>query len=146
MNDLERAISIALDAHEGETDKADKTYIRHPLRLMQQMDTEQERIVAVLHDVIEDSEYEPSEIGEMFGNEIRNAVEALTKPDEVDYLDEYIPDIASNSLATKVKKADLRDNLDLTRLSELNNQMIDNIRKYHKSLEYLENEEATSQS
>jgi GTP pyrophosphokinase len=73
-------------------------------------------------------------------------VEALTKPDEVDYLDEYIPDIASNSLATKVKKADLRDNLDLTRLSELNNQMIDNIRKYHRSLEYLENEEATSQS
>ena len=146
MNDLELAISVALEAHEGDTDKADATYIRHPLRLMQQMDTEQERIVAVLHDVVEDSEYEPSEIEEMFGEEIRNAVETLTKPDEVDYLDEYIPDIASNSLATKVKKADLRDNLDLTRLSEVNDEIYNNVQKYHQSLDYLENEEPDSPS
>ena len=144
MNDLELAISVALEAHEGDTDKADKTYIRHPLRLMQQMDTEQERIVAVLHDVVEDSEYEPSEIEEMFGEKIRKAVETLTKPDEVDYLDEYIPDIASNSLATKVKKADLRDNLDLTRLSEVNEKMCSNIQKYHQALRYLENEYSDS--
>jgi GTP pyrophosphokinase len=144
MNDLELAISEALEAHEGDTDKADATYIRHPLRLMQQMDTEQERIVAVLHDVVEDSEYEPSEIEEMFDEKIRNAVETLTKPDEVDYLDEYIPDIASNSLATKVKKADLRDNLDLTRLSEVNEKMCSNIQKYHQALRYLENKDSDS--
>jgi GTP pyrophosphokinase len=80
----------------------------------------------------------------MFDEKIRNAVETLTKPDEVDYLDEYIPDIASNSLATKVKKADLRDNLDLTRLSEVNEKMCSNIQKYHQALRYLENKDSDS--
>lgn len=55
MDDLERAIEIALDAYEGQTDKAGETYIRHPLRVMEAMDTRRERIVAVLHDVVEDA-------------------------------------------------------------------------------------------
>ena len=142
MNDLEEAIQLAVEAHEGDTDTAGATYIRHPLRLMEQMDTEQERIVAVLHDVVEDSERELEEIEEKFGREVRDAVDALTKDqdDDVDYLDEYIPEIASNPLARKVKRADLRDNLDVTRLTEVDEDMLDNIQKYHKSLQYLEAE------
>ena len=140
MNELEEAISLALEAHEGDTDKAGTTYIRHPLRLMEQMDTEQERLVAVLHDVVEDSERELDEIEKKFGVEVRDAVGVLTKPDEVDYLNEYIPDIASNPIALKVKKADLRDNLDVTRLSELDDRVCDNLQKYHKSLQYLKKE------
>lgn len=140
MNDLEEAIQLAVEAHEGDTDTAGATYIRHPLRLMEQMDTEQERIVAVLHDVVEDSEKDLEEIEEKFGREVRDAVDALTKDqdDDVDYLDEYIPEIASNPLARKVKRADLRDNLDVTRLTEVDEDMLDNIQKYHKSLQYLE--------
>lgn len=140
-NDLEHAIFVALDAHTGDTDKAGETYIRHPLRLMEQMDTRQERIVAVLHDVVEDSEYELDEIEERFGKEVRTAVAALTKPDEEKseeyYTDEYIPNIAANSIAKKVKQADLKDNLDVTRLSKIDDDMCDNIHKYHKSLQNL---------
>jgi GTP pyrophosphokinase len=141
MNDLERAISLALDAHEDDTDKAGKTYIRHPLRLMEQMDTKQERIVAVLHDVVEDSEYELNEIETEFGTEVSDAVDVLTKPEgvNVDYLEEYIPSIAGNRIAQKVKRADLRDNLDVTRLSKVNDSTLDNIKKYHQALQYLEN-------
>lgn len=140
MNDLEEAIQLAVEAHEGDTDTAGATYIRHPLRLMEQMDTEQERIVAVLHDVVEDSEKDLEEIEEKLGGDVRDAVDALTKDqdDDVDYLDEYIPEIASNPLARKVKRADLRDNLDVTRLTEVDEDMLDNIQKYHKSLQYLE--------
>jgi GTP pyrophosphokinase len=136
---LEQAILFAVAAHEGDTDKADETYIRHPLRLMEKMDTKQERIVAVLHDVVEDSEYELDTIKEDFGPEIRDAVAALTKSDDEDYLEEYIPRLVKNDIARKVKAADLRDNLDLTRLSELDEDMWDNIQKYHRSLQLIEN-------
>ena len=140
MNDLEEAIQLAVEAHEGDTDTAGATYIRHPLRLMEQMDTEQERIVAVLHDVVEDSEKDLKEIEKRFGGDVRDAVDALTKDQDDDYLDEYIPNIASNPLARKVKRADLRDNLDVTRLTEIDEDMLDNVQKYHKSLQYLEAE------
>jgi len=142
MNNLEKAIALALEAHEGDTDKAGETYIRHPLRLMEQMDTEQERVVAVLHDVVEDSDYDLEEIREKFGEEVRNAVAALTKAPDDDYLEEYIPNIASNPLALKVKRADLKDNLDMSRLSEVDDNILDNVQKYHKSLRKLENTEA----
>jgi len=58
MNNLEHAIEIALTAHTGDTDKRGATYIGHPLQVMEQMDSETERVVAVLHDVVEDAEYE----------------------------------------------------------------------------------------
>lgn len=139
MNDLETAIEIALNAHRGDTDKADETYIRHPLRLMGQMDTDEERIVAVLHDVVEDSEYQLEEIEQEFGEKISHAVDALTKPDnaDVDYLDEYIPTVTENSIARKVKRADLKDNLDVTRLPELDDNDCENIQKYHQALQQI---------
>lgn len=141
MNDLERAIDIALDAHEGDTDKAGETYIRHPLRLMTQMDTEQERIAAVLHDVVEDSDHELQEVGEEFGTEIRDAVDALSKPDDdEDYLEEYIPRVKRNEIAKAVKRADLQDNLDLTRLSEVDDDACERIQKYHRALQRLDKE------
>lgn len=135
MSDLEAAICIALDAHEDQTDKADQPYIRHPLRLMEQMDTRQERIVAVLHDVAEDSEYTLQKIEDKFGEEICEAVEALTKADDEEYLEDYIPRLVENPLARKVKKADLEDNLDVTRLSDVNDDDFSNIQKYHTALQ-----------
>jgi (p)ppGpp synthase/HD superfamily hydrolase len=137
MNDIERAIEIALDAHAGQEDKADATYIRHPLRVMQAMDTETERIVAVLHDVVEDSEYELADIEDEFGQEVRAAVAALTKRDGDDYLDDFIPRAAKNDIARIVKRADLKDNMDLTRLSEVTDDDLEQQAEYHAALQQL---------
>lgn len=137
MNDLERAIEIALDAHAEQEDKAGETYIRHPLRVMKAMDTETERIVAVLHDVVEDSDYDLEGIEDEFGSEVRTAVAALTKRDGDDYLDDFIPRAADNDLARKVKRADLMDNMDLTRLSEVTDDILEKQAKYHAALQQL---------
>lgn len=113
---LERAIDIAVRAHAGETDKAGATYIRHPLRLMEAMDTETERIVAVLHDVVEDADYTLDDIEAEFGTEVRTAVDHLTARDEETYT-EFIERAREHEIARKVKRADLADNLDLTRVA-----------------------------
>jgi len=79
------AVEIAVEAHEGQTDIAGETYIRHPLRVMEAMDSETECVVAVLHDVLEDTEYTPACLDEEFDEEVREAIEALTKEDGEDY-------------------------------------------------------------
>jgi len=137
MNDLERAIEVALTAHTGDTDKAGATYIRHPLRLMEQMDTEAERIAAVLHDVVEDSAYRLDEIEKEFGTQIRDAVDALTRRGDEDYVTEFISRCAQNDIARAVKKADLKDNMDITRLPEVDEATVSRQVKYHKSLQRL---------
>ena len=139
MTGLDQAICMALDAHHDDTDKGNAAYIRHPLRLMEEMDTEEERIVAVLHDVVEDSDTELEEINQQFSSEVHDAVAVLTKSEDADYLKEYIPEIATNPLARKVKQADLEDNLDTTRLDELDESIINNLKKYHESLDILKN-------
>jgi len=136
-NDLERAIELGIDAYAGQTDKAGETYIRHPLRVMGEMDSETERIVAILHDVIEDSEYTLTEIEAEFDREIREAIDALTKRDGEDYLDDFIPRAATNDIARKVKRADIEDNMDLTRLDDLNEQILAKQAVYHQALQRL---------
>lgn len=138
MNDLERAIEIALDAYEGQTDKAGETYIRHPLRVMEQMDTRRQRIVAVLHDVVEDSGYELADIESEFDAEIRDAIEALTKRDGEDYLEDFIPQVVDNDLARRVKLADIEDNMDLTRLPEVSNTILEKQATYHTAWQQLQ--------
>lgn len=145
LDGLERAIEIATRAHAGETDKAGATYIRHPLRVMQAMDSETERIVAVLHDVVEDSEWTLIDIEEEFDEEVRDAVDCLTKDEDkreqMDnteyYLTEFIPQAADNEIARKVKRADIEDNIDVTRLTEVYKDDFPRLQKYHKALEKL---------
>ena len=141
MNDLERAIEIALTAHTGDTDKAGATYIRHPLRVMEEMGSETERIVAVLHDVVEDTEYELGDIEKKFSSDVRAAVDALTKRDGEAYLEEFIPRCAQNEIACRVKQADIEDNMDLTRLSDVTEETGKRQVKYHKALQRLESAE-----
>jgi len=136
MNDLEKAIQLAVEAHAGDTDKAGATYIRHPLRLMQQMETETERVVAVLHDVVEDTAYELDDIEEGFGSDIREAVDAVTKRDGEDY-EELIDRAAANPIARTVKIADLEDNMDITRLDSVDEDLGERLAKYHRSWERL---------
>jgi len=138
MNDLERAVDIAVDAYAGQTDKAGETYIRHPLRVMEQMDTETERVVAVLHDVVEDSAYTLADIEEAFDVEVRDAVDAVTKREGEAYLDEFIPRVAANEIARTVKRADIEDNMDLTRLSDVDSEILDKQATYHQALQRLE--------
>lgn len=136
MNDLERALSLAVDAHAGQTDKAGATYIRHPLRVMREMETPQERVTAVLHDVVEDTGYTPAMIEDEFDEEIRDAVEALTKWDSESY-SEFVERAAANDIARTVKIADIEDNMDLTRLSEVSEETVERQIKYHEARQQL---------
>jgi len=132
MNNLERAVQLAVEAHAGDTDKAGETYIRHPLRVMHQMDTEAERVVAVLHDVVEDTAYTLEDIEVKFGSEVRDAVDAVTKRDGEDY-EQLIDRAAANSIARSVKIADLEDNMDITRLNSVGADLGKRLEKYHRS-------------
>lgn len=130
MSELEHAITIALNAHAGQEDKADEPYIRHPLRVMQQMNTETGRIVAVLHDVVEDADYTLNDIEERFGGDVRSAVDALTKRDHESYPD-FIERATENPIARRVKLADIEDNMDVTRLDEVSEAVWEKQKDYH---------------
>ena len=141
MATLERAIQIAVQAHAGQVDKSDQPYILHPLRVMRQFSNSQrnEQIVAVLHDVIEDSDWTIEAIkAEQFSDEVCDALQAMTKTKQDDYEEDYITRIAENRLATKVKIADLQDNLTVTRLQQLTEVDVQRVNKYLRSLRRLQ--------
>lgn len=137
MSKLEQAISIAVKVHKGQVDKAGNPYIHHCYRVMSKMNTEEEKIVAILHDTIEDNNLTLFELGNYeFSNEVLEAIHLLTKTSKTPY-DIYIKNIKTNTLATKVKIADLLDNINLSRLSSINVKDISRTRKYLDALEYL---------
>lgn len=117
MSLLEQAIAIAVNAHKGQLDKADKPYILHPLRLMMKMNTENEMIAAVLHDVVEDTDWTIEKLAaEGFDEDVLGAVSLLTHDKKEPY-NKYINKIKQNPIAVKVKIADLEDNLDIKRIA-----------------------------
>jgi len=118
MSTLERAIEIAAQAHSGQRDKGGEPYILHPLRVMMRMATEDERIVAVLHDVVEDPEMTLERLrSEGFSAAVVAAIEALTKLPGEDRL-QAATRAARNPLARKVKLADNAENSDLGRIPD----------------------------
>lgn len=138
MDDLTKAIAIACKAHENQKDKAGESYILHPLRLMMRLHNKTDKIVAVLHDVVEDSPYALSFLeSEGFSREIIEAVDALTKREKETY-DVFLERLSSNDLAVRVKIQDIRDNLDVTRLPRIDDADFERIRKYHRALSFLE--------
>jgi len=137
MTALEKALALALKAHAGQKDKADQPYILHPLRVMVQMEDSRAKIVALLHDVLEDSEMTLNELSQAgFEDEILQAVDCLTKRDGEDYF-AYLERVAQNKLARQVKMADLKDNLDVTRLKEITPADRQRLNKYLKALSFL---------
>jgi (p)ppGpp synthase/HD superfamily hydrolase len=114
---VEQAFQLAADQHCGQRDKAGKPYIWHVIRVALHMDTEQEQIVALLHDVVEDSATTLGELQQMFGTTITDAIDHLTRRAGESY-PAYIERLKSNALARKVKLADLNDNMNQTRLDE----------------------------
>ena len=134
---LGRAIELAKQHHEGQTDKAGNPYIEHPLRVMNQVESKEEKIVAVLHDIVEDTDISLNDLrNEGFSEEVVSAVECLTKQDGENY-DSYIERISFNPLAVKIKLADLEDNRDLTRLPQVTDKDLERLEKYDKALEKL---------
>lgn len=132
MSDLQRAIEIAVEAHRGQKQKSGAPYILHPIHLMQQLDSDEERIVAVMHDVVEDTAVTFEDLErEGFAPEILDAVRLLTH-DDADAYDTYVGKIEANPLARRVKIADLEHNMDIRRLTELRDKDLERLRKYHR--------------
>lgn len=132
MSLLEKAIVIAVEAHDGKKDKAGQPYIFHPLRVMFRGETEDERIVAVLHDVVEDhGDVWPVERLRQSGfpQRILDALDCVTKRDGESY-EKFIERSASNSIALHVKLADLEDNLDVRRLHEISEKDRERLNRY----------------
>jgi len=134
---LEQAISIASLAHEGQLDKAGEPYILHPLRVMMKLKDEKQRIVAVLHDVIEDTKVTDIDlVVKGLDIELVNVVLTLTRNKNESY-NEYIDRISKDEFAIEVKLADLEDNMDMSRLKNPTVKDYDRVVKYGKAREKL---------
>ena len=132
-----RAMRIAFDAHKEQVDKTGMPYIFHPLHLAEQMDNEESICVALLYDVVEDTEMTLYDLRvQGFSYRITDALSLLTHEKGTEYI-EYIGKIKFNPLATKVKLADLRHNSDTTRLDVVDGKTKQRIEKYSKAIELL---------
>jgi (p)ppGpp synthase/HD superfamily hydrolase len=130
MSLLEKAIQIAVQAHAGQKDRAGQPYILHPLRVMGKVQTESEKIVAILHDVVEDTEVSLDDLKAAgFSHEIITAVDVLTKRDGEPY-DALIQRAKRNPLAKRVKLADLEDNMDLRRNAQITEEDLERFNRY----------------
>ena len=130
------ALDIAKSAHEGQVDKGGKPYILHPVRVSELVSTEEERIVALLHDVVEDCGVDIDKLRAIFGDRVAEAIEAVTHRKEEPYFD-YIRRVMKNPIATAVKKADLIHNMNLDRLSAVGPNEIKRFEKYVKAYSML---------
>ena len=138
MSTLEGAIAIAAQAHAGQTDKAGLPYILHPLRMMLTLATEAERIVAVLHDVVEDTPITFDDLhAEGFTEEILAALDSVTKRDNEDY-EAFVLRSAGNAIGRRVKLADLHDNSDISRIPSPTERDYARLEKYKRAIATLE--------
>lgn len=130
MSHLEQAITIAVTAHRGQADKAGQPYILHPLRVMMRLDDEAARIVAVLHDVVEDTGTTMDDLRQAgFSQEVLEALDHVTNRAGESY-DEFVARAAQNPIARRVKLADLEDNLDVRRLESVTERDAARLSKY----------------
>ena len=141
MSTLERAIEIATEAHQGQFDKAGNDYIGHPLRVMEAGKTTNEKIVGVLHDVVEDSDWSFEQLAaEGFSDDIIEALRCVTKLSNNEPYDKFIARVKTNPLAIAVKINDLSDNMDIRRLPYLSDKDIKRLKRYLKAYKQLTGE------
>ena len=155
LSDLNRAISIAVEAHQDQYDKGGHPYILHPLRVMNALRTTEEMIVGVLHDVVEDC----SDKGfrwsflesEGFDAAVLEALHSVTKTPEEEatlkslsgeervtaYL-QFVARAKNNAIGRRVKRADIFDNLNVTRIGELTEKDLARLNQYKRAIEYLD--------
>jgi len=134
---LQRAIAIAAKAHEGQVDKAGNPYLDHPLAVMENVNSIEEKIVAVLHDAVEDSELTLEQLrSEGFPEVLVSAIAAITKIEGEAYAT-YLDRVMTNPIALRVKIADVTHNLDLRRIANPTEADFQRIDKYKKVLSQL---------
>lgn len=136
----QQALAIAKDAHKGQVDKAGVDYIQHPLFVASLVEGELAKTVALLHDVVEDSDWTLEDLRkDGLPEEVVQAVGILTKKRNENY-EEYILRVKQNPLARQVKLADLQHNSDLSRLSNVTDRDRKRVEKYQKAISFLSEE------
>lgn len=140
MANIQRALEIAVEAHKHQKQKDGSPYAFHPIKLSLSLKTEEQKIVALLHDVVEDTAWTFEDlINEGFNANVIEALRLLTHTDGSPYED-YVARLASNPLARAVKKADLSDNMDVKGIPEPTEKDFTRLQKYHRAWRRLESE------
>lgn len=130
MSTLERAIELAVTLHRGQQDKSGMPYVLHPLRLMLRMSSPAAMMAAVLHDTVEDTPLTLEQLRqEGFADEVVSAVDALTRRADETY-EQFVERAGAHPIARQVKRADLEDNMQITRLAELADKDVARMRRY----------------
>ncbi len=136
MPTLEDAIALAMKAHLGQKDRVGEPYILHPLRVMFRLGwdaPEAARIAAVLHDVVEDTAIQLRDLRRLgYSEEVLAAVELLSRRPEDSY-EQFIERVLPNSIARKVKRADLEDNMELRRLPTVTAKDLERLARYRSA-------------
>ena len=131
------ALRLAIRAHEGQKDKSGREYIMHPIRVAERCKDQRAKIVALLHETIEDTDVTPDYLrSQGFPDEIIEGVLSVTKREGESYED-FVSRAALNPLGREVKRADLEDNMDIRRLKEITDEDVTRLRKYLRSWQYL---------
>ena len=134
---LIKAFLLCMVKHWKQKDKAGKRYVWHPIHVMINVKGYNEKIVALLHDIVEDTEVTVPDLKNLkFSKEVIEAVDVITKKKDQEYFS-YLKSIKDNSIAKKVKIEDLKHNSDLKRLRSITQKDIDRAIKYKKALDYL---------
>ena len=133
-----KALKLCFEAHKEQVDKSGMPYVFHPFHLAEQMQTEETAVVALLHDLVEDTDYTIEDLTSMgFGKNITDAIALMTHADDVAYMD-YVRKIKNNPIAKAVKLADLKHNSDLTRLDIVDEKALNRREKYLEAIKLLE--------
>lgn len=135
-----KALVISFNAHKDQLDKSGMPYVYHPYEVAEHMETEAQTCVALLHDVVEDTDITLDELAADFPAEVIDALRLMTHDKSVPYLD-YVRKIGTNPIAAKVKLADLTHNSDLTRLDAVTEKDLERVEKYKKARMILEETE-----
>ncbi len=137
MSRYDLALQIATQAHDGQKDKAGKDYIEHPVYVASKFSNEELKIVAILHDVLEDTYVSLADLEKYgFSKSILKAVDVITRKPNQRYKD-YIALVKRDPLASSVKIEDIKHNMDLSRIPKPNRKDISRVNKYKKSLRFL---------
>lgn len=133
----EKAMQIAINVHREQVDKAGMPYINHPIRVERRCSRQEDRLVALLHDTIEDGDIASEYLLLVgFSQEVVDAVLSVSRKRGEDYF-EFIQRCKANSIGRRVKICDLEDNMDITRLNQLTEKDIERLKKYHKAYKIL---------
>ncbi|MBR7116484.1 MAG: GTP pyrophosphokinase [Clostridia bacterium] len=134
------AMKLCFEAHKEQTDKSGMPYVFHPFHLAEQMKDEETTVVALLHDLIEDTDHTLDDLREIgFSERIISAIELMTHAEGVPYM-EYVAKIKGNPIARAVKLADLKHNSDLSRLDTVSEKDLERVEKYKRAIALLEQE------